>query len=709
MNCLSCKTNIVENQSNESLHLHLTEDGNCIEECEDNLFLTSNGVFVSICPNNTYEFSPNNTCLEFCPEDYEKNYELSKCIKKLEFISSNEFKKQIIKNISIYINMTNSSKIINGSDFIALIFTSDNMDPKDQLEKGISAIDLGKCTNVIKEYYNISKDESFYVINIESKNNATEKLEGKTDISFHLGKYTQIEIYDKSNNKLDLSICKQNIKVMKYIGDTKQLNIESAKSFSKQGIDTFNAEDDFFNDIRYDYTNTEGKDIIINDRRTDIYQNATFCQKGCSYSGVNYELKAANCFCNSSFLQSNTNNNQTNSENKNNEEEIVTFKTLTKSFISNLMLFNIDVIKCYNLVFNLKILQKNIGFYCMGLLLLLQITFLFIFLINKLKPLKLFMLKFKKDDSRTANFFPPLKNGKNIKKKRKSFAEDNTNNSEDVFDKNKIELKSDGKENEHILNVINKNLNIQKSKILNVEDVKSNDDSYSFHRLIKEKKEGKLILANNIVSNINIQSAIINVNNQNIENKKMIQYNKNKLYSVNTSEIMGNKTIKKLKNNMETKGEENKNNLNFIKNKNQDLIKLSRDGDNLQEIDYEQAIIYDKRKYFRMYWAFLVETQNILGTFCTKHYLDLFVIKLSFFVFSFQISFFLNAFFYTDEYISDAYHNNGILNFFSGLPKSIYSLVATIVITNILNMLSNSKNELIEVIEKKEKIKIIQI
>ena len=167
---------------------------------------------------------------------------------------------------------------------------------------------------------------------------------------------------------------------------------------------------------------------------------------------------AANCFCNSSFLQRNTNNNITNSDIKNNEEEIVTFKTLTKSFISNLMLFNIDVIKCYNLVFNLKIIQKNIGFYCMGLLLLLQIIFLFIFLINKLKPLKLFMLKFKKDDSRTANFFPPLKNGKNIKKKRKSFAEDNTNNSEDVFNKNKIELKSDGKEN--------KNLNIQNQKFL---------------------------------------------------------------------------------------------------------------------------------------------------------------------------------------------------------------------------------------------------
>ena len=60
MNCLSCKSNIVENQSIRPLHLHLTEDGNCIEECEGNLFLTSNGVCISICPNNTYEFSPNN-------------------------------------------------------------------------------------------------------------------------------------------------------------------------------------------------------------------------------------------------------------------------------------------------------------------------------------------------------------------------------------------------------------------------------------------------------------------------------------------------------------------------------------------------------------------------------------------------------------------------------------------------------------------------
>ena len=118
-------------------------------------------------------------------------------------------------------------------------------------------------------------------------------------------------------------------------------------------------------------------------------------------------------------------------------------------------------------------------------------------------------------------------------------------------------------------------------------------------------------------------------------------------------------------------------------------------------MNYEHAIIYDKRSCLRIYWSYLVEAQIILGTFCTENYLTLFIIKLSFFVFTFQISFFLNAFFYTDEYVSDAYHNDGVLDFFSGLPKAIYSLLATMVITSLLNILSNSKNELMQLIRKK--------
>ena len=323
--------------------------------------------------------------------------------------TSSEFKEQIMNNITDFINKANSSNLFNGSDFMVIIIPSDNTDPKDQLKNGISAIDLGNCTNVIKEFYNISQNESLYILNIESKKNETEKLNGNNDNSFNLGKNNQIEVYEKSGKRLDLSICKQDIKIMKYLGDAKELDIDSAMDLANQGIDVFNTNDDFFNDICKEFDNTNGTDIIIKDRRTDLYKNVTFCEIGCSYTGMNYDLKIANCICDPSLLQINSDNN-TNIYNINKEEENNTFKALTKSFIANLFDFNFDLFKCYNLVFNLNIFISNIGFYCMASMISLQIIFLIIFLIKRLNPLKRFMLIFNNYNSKASISFPPPKN-----------------------------------------------------------------------------------------------------------------------------------------------------------------------------------------------------------------------------------------------------------------------------------------------------------
>ena len=51
--------------------------------------------------------------------------------------------------------------------------------------------------------------------------------------------------------ELDISVCKEEITLMKYIGDIEELVIQTAINFSKQGIDVFNPGDDFFNDICY--------------------------------------------------------------------------------------------------------------------------------------------------------------------------------------------------------------------------------------------------------------------------------------------------------------------------------------------------------------------------------------------------------------------------------------------------------------------------
>ena len=133
------------------------------------------------------------------------------------------------------------------------------------------------------------------------------------------------------------------------------------------------------------------------------------------------------------------------------------------------------------------------------------------------------------------------------------------------------------------------------------------------------------------------------------------------------------------------------------------LTRLLKKDEEIQDMEYEEAIHHDKRPYFRMYWSFLLESQIILETFCTDNHLYLFVVKLSFFICTFQISFFLNALFYTDDYISEAYHNDGVLDFISGLPKVILSFIATLITTNLLKMLSNNKRELTRVIRRRNK------
>ena len=142
------------------------------------------------------------------------------------------------------------------------------------------------------------------------------------------------------------------------------------------------------------------------------------------------------------------------------------------------------------------------------------------------------------------------------------------------------------------------------------------------------------------------------------------------------------------------------------KNKNEiKSIKISKDEDDLKEMEFEDIIIHDKRSCLRMYWAYFIDSKIILGTFCTENNLNLFEIKLSFFIYTFEISLFLNALFYSDEYISDAYYNNGILDFVSGLPKSIYSAIVSFIITTLLRMLSNNEKELNKIIKENNKDK----
>ena len=89
----------------------------------------------------------------------------------------------------------------------------------------------------------------------------------------------------------------------------------------------------------------------------------------------------------------------------------------------------------------------------------------------------------------------------------------------------------------------------------------------------------------------------------------------------------------------------------------------------------------------------VIEEHIIIKNIFSDSYLDLRIIKKSFLFFSLIIIFFLNSFFYTIDYISESYHNDGVFDFIPSLPKAIYSFLVSI-ISNLLKMLSTNKKNL---------------
>lgn len=106
-----------------------------------------------------------------------------------------------------------------------------------------------------------------------------------------------------------------------------------------------------------------------------------------------------------------------------------------------------------------------------------------------------------------------------------------------------------------------------------------------------------------------------------------------------------------------------------------------------------------------MYWDYLKNQQILLNTFIEESFLELKIIKIFSLILAMALEFSLNALFYTDSYISDMYYNNGVLDFFSSLPKSLYSSALGFGISFLLSYLSNSKDKLLQIIKRENQDK----
>ena len=261
----------------------------------------------------------------------------NKCSKEIENYQIEDVYSYILTNL-----INNNYSLIQTNNIIFEVSTS-----KDQIiskNKNISNIDLGKCEQRLKVLNNISESKDLIIFKIDTKclNQSTT--------------YVQYEIYNPDNyKKLEMSLCKDlkiDIYTPIYLDDETQSLFSSLK---KSGYDLFNSNDSFYNDFCTPYTSVNGTDILLKDRKKDIFQkngDMDLCQKNCELEYYNENTQKAKCNCAAQENITNLDLFHTMMNQKNRLEE---------SFYNTLNNANFQVLKCYKLAIDLKSIFENIG------------------------------------------------------------------------------------------------------------------------------------------------------------------------------------------------------------------------------------------------------------------------------------------------------------------------------------------------------------
>ena len=127
------------------------------------------------------------------------------------------------------------------------------------------------------------------------------------------------------------------------------------------------------------------------------------------------------------------------------------------------------------------------------------------------------------------------------------------------------------------------------------------------------------------------------------------------------------------------------------------------------DLDYEKAIIEDKRTFLQYYISLLKRGHLIIFTFITTDDYNLRQIKVLLFIVSFALFFAINAFFFGDESMDKIYEDNAVFNFLFQIPQILYSSVISSVIDIILNKLTISEEQILDMKKEKDQKKFLEL
>ena len=535
------------------------------------------------------------------------------------------------------------SIVINGTDNYVFQITNnknelETLNGSISNEYNLSMIDLAECGEALKETNSMDDESSLNILKFEKKSNLT------------IEKNIQYEIFEiNSNEKLNLSICKDkpvDIYVPLELSSDTKIKYEDLKS---QGYDLFDKNSKFYTDICTPYKSPDGTDVSLAVRNSEFYNSKeTSCQENCEYGNYLSDSSFLKCVC--SVVEDDIDLEK---------PEKFTGLTFLLSFYEVIKNSNYEVLKCHGLTFKLINFIINIGSIVTMALFLLYLIFVIMYIITGIKKLRIEISK--------------IMDEKNFDKSNKIHMDNNMENN--------IELKE-------------KNRNIQrkeKSLLLanDANNIKINNRSKF------KSKTKKIINKKRINNKLNrrsvfqaIQNGVIIKNNLNNYPPKKFQ-NKIILSRIQ-NDIIINKSSKDSKESNFQKLLYEKEKPGLFSNKNNDIAIIPNESINkkeennykytnieLNELDYLEAIKYDKRTFCQIYWSILNREHLILFTFFSWGDYNLTSVKFARFFFFICTDMAMNIFFFTDDSMHKIYKNYGKWNFVQNIPQIIYSLLVS--------------------------------
>ena len=384
-------------------------------------------------------------------------------------------------------------------------------------------------------------------------------------------------------------------------------------------------------------------------------------------------------------------------------------------FSSPIKNMNFKVMKCYKLVFNFENYKNNIGSILMTCLIFFFFVLMIIYFVKGNKILKNILEKaykkqfVKKDrNCKTKNEIFENKEKSSIRKTKSILKK---NKIEQIISINNDEEKNEKKESEKNIKKDNNNIYIFKR---NKSYVKSLNLKISCPPKTEKKiKKGFSINSYSSKNTINNSTRMKNtdtVKDINSKDTLFLSKFKNKYYkNVFSNDLKeGDKDL--ISNNIRRKDSTKKyQEQQKSKYKNQKKNSLEMEDlidEELNNLDYKDAIRIDKRSFMEYYWSLLNKKHLILFVFLNMNDYNIKIIKISFFIVSFSSYFTVNGFFFSDETMHKIYEDNGRYNLLYQIPQIIYSYLVSIVINTLLRYFSLSENSILELKKQKRIINI---